>query len=118
MALNDTVRICTLAAFLVANAIFTPTGHAAVRKCTEIISSDIAFAPTELEAKKKAMEQWHAKVAKLGTGFGAWRISTDRQLKCFPKDGGFECIAFAAPCIVDQTPKTPINQPGDKGQGI
>ena len=106
-----------LTAVVLSIAVALPS-QAAVRKCAEVISSDIMFAATELEAKKKAMEQWHAKVAKLGIGFGAWRISDGRQLKCFPKPGGFECVAFASPCMVDQTPKTPITQPGDKGQGI
>ena len=114
----DTYRISSVVAALAASMTFAISGHAAVRKCADIISSDIATAPSELEAKKKAMDQWHAKVAKLGPGFGAWRISDGRQLKCFPKDGGFQCVAFAAPCMVDQTPNTPITQPGDKGKGI
>ena len=112
---------CTgVAVFLIALA--PSVGFAAVRSCGPIVSSDIAAAATELDAKKKALEQWRVAAQKRGPGFDSWRLAADKSLKCFPKDpatgGGFECIAFGAPCIVDQTPKSPAVAPGTKGQGI
>jgi hypothetical protein len=89
---------------------------AAVRQCWPIVSSEIASAPTELDAKKKALEQWRAKAQALGPGLDSWRLAHDKSLKCFPKaPGSFECIAFGAPCVIDQTPKSP---PAAKGVGI
>jgi hypothetical protein len=91
---------------------------AAVRQCGDIVSSEVVRAPTELEAKKIAIDQWHAKASNLGAGTDSWRLAVDRSLKCFPKDQGFECVAFGRPCIIDQTPNTPVTPPGGKGQGI
>ncbi len=90
--------------------------NAAVRKCRPIVSSEIATAPSELDAKKKALGQWRAKAQALGPGLDNWRLAHDKSLKCFPKaPGSFECIAFGAPCVIDQTPKSP---PAGKGVGI
>jgi hypothetical protein len=91
---------------------------AAVRKCGEIISSEVATAATEQDAKKKALDQWHDLALKLGAGFESWRLAADKSLKCFPKGSSFECVAFGRPCIVDQTPNSPPKLPDDKGQGI
>ncbi|NOT69843.1 MAG: hypothetical protein HOP09_00780 [Hyphomicrobium sp.] len=92
--------------------------RAAVRSCGPVVSSEIATAATELDAKKKALDQWRVEALKRGPGFDSWRLAADKSLKCFPKEQGFECVAFGAPCIVDQTPKSPATPPGAKGQGI
>jgi hypothetical protein len=97
-------------------ALSTSAASAAVRQCWPIVSSEIASAPTELDAKKKALAQWRAKAQALGPGLDSWRLAHDKSLKCFPKaPGSFECIAFGAPCVIDQTPKSP---PPGKGVGI
>ena len=95
----------------------SPSGAtAAVRQCWPIVSSEIASAPTERDAKKMALEQWRAKAQALGPGLDSWRLAHDKSLKCFPKDPqSFECIAFGAPCVIDQTPKS---RPPGKGVGI
>lgn len=82
------------------------------------MSSEIAIAESELEAKKKAIKQWQVEAAKRGPGFDSWRLAHQKSLKCFPKGAEFECIAFGAPCIVDQTPKSPPVRPGSKDVGI
>ncbi len=91
---------------------------AAVRKCGPTITTEIVSAPTELEAKKKALAQWRAEALKRGQGFDSWRLADGKALKCFPNTSGYDCIALGAPCIVDQTPRTPPKLPGDKGTGI
>lgn len=107
------IRAVPLAVLLV--TLIAPDARAAVRKCAGAITSDIATASTEFEAKKKAMDQWRAGASKLGEGFDSWRLAAGKTLKCFPVAGGFDCIAHGAPCIIDQTPRSP---PQGKGTGI
>jgi hypothetical protein len=106
-----------IVATIVSAAVLSPAA-AAVRQCGDIISSEVVRAPTELEAKKIAIDQWHTRALKLGAGVDSWRLAAEKSLKCFPKDQGFECVAFGRPCIIDQTPNTPVTPPGGKGQGI
>lgn len=107
------VRSMPIAAAVI--ALITVDAHAAVRKCSAAITSDIAAASTENEAKKKALEQWRTAALKRGEGFDSWRLAVNKTLKCFPAASGFECIAHGAPCIIDQTPRSP---PQGKGTGI
>lgn len=89
-----------------------PAG-AAVRICHASVSSEIVTAPTELEAKKKAISEWQAKAARFGAGLDAWRLAAEKALKCFPKDGVFECVAFGHPCIIEQNPnRRPVGKDG------
>ncbi|MBK9077937.1 MAG: hypothetical protein IPL91_01795 [Hyphomicrobium sp.] len=113
------VRVWTAAvvAFFVI-ALAASGADAAVRKCGALVSSEVAAAPTEILAKKKALEQWRTEALKRGAGFDSWRLAHQKALKCFPKDGGFECVAFGQPCIIDQTPRSPPKLPGDTGTGI
>lgn len=100
--------------------IFSSCGfaNAAVRKCGPIVSSEIVTAATEFEAKKKALDQWRTKAAALGSYFDNWRLAAEKSLKCFPKASAFECVAFGSPCLIDQTPKTPLKVPGKKEPSI
>ena len=109
------IRAIIAAAFL--GVAFSPV-DAAVRQCREIVSSDIASAPSEREAKRQALTQWHVKAAKLGAGFDSWRLAADKALKCFPKAGGFECVAFGRPCLIQQSPKARPTIPAGKSGGI
>lgn len=107
------------ASLVILGALLSARGaSAAVRSCGPIVSSEVATASTERDAKKKALDQWRNAALKRGPGFDSWRLAASKSLKCFPKDaakgGGFECVAFGAPCIVDQTP----GPPPAKGQGI
>ena len=89
---------------------------AAVRVCQAIVSSEIAVAPDELSAKKKALEQWQAKALKAGPGYNVWRLAAQKSLKCFKKAGGtFECVAFGAPCLIQQNPNQKPVGKGGKG---
>ena len=101
--------VASLAAVL-AIIVISPAA-AAVRQCGEIISSEIVHAPAELDAKKMAIEQWHTKALKLGAGLESWRLAAEKSLKCFPKDSGFDCVAFGRPCIIDQAPNKPQKVP-------
>jgi hypothetical protein len=85
-------------------AVAMSPASAAVRECGEIVSSEIVSAPTELEAKKKAIDEWHAKALKLGVAADSWRLAYDKSLQCFPKGSTFECVAFGRPCIINQAP--------------
>lgn len=119
MAAAGTRTICFAAVSMVMVA--GCAANAAVRQCWPIVSSEIATAPSERDAKKKALDQWRAKAKALGPGLDSWRLAHNKSLKCFPSapgsfaPGSFECIAFGAPCVIDQTPKSP---PAAKGVGI
>ena len=109
-------KVATVA--LVLASLHATGASAAVRSCGPIVSSEIAAAPTEAAAKAEALKQWRNVAAKRGPGYESWRLAARRSVKCFPKAGGFECVALGAPCIVDQTPKSPAKKAGDKGVPI
>ncbi len=95
---------------------YTSGAMAAIRVCRPIVSSDIAVATDELSAKKKALEQWQAKALKAGPGFNVWRLAAQKSLKCFKKeDATFECVAFGAPCLIQQNPNQKPAGKGGKG---
>ena len=108
---------CVRVAVLVV-ALVPDVSSAAVRSCGPIVSSDIAIASSELNAKKMALKQWRLAALKRGPGYDSWRLAASKSLKCFASGRGFECVAFGAPCIIDQTPKSPAATPSNKGQGI
>jgi hypothetical protein len=111
-------RIIVVAVF--AAVAITPA-NAAVRECRDIISSEIASATTELNAKIKALEQWQVQALKLGPGFDAWRLAYDKSMQCYPKGSAFECVAIGRPCMINQAPGPnlkPILPIQPKGQGI
>lgn len=95
----------------------SPTS-AAVRTCAARIQSDIVTAGTEVEAKKRALEQWRSRAAKLGPGFDGWHVAAEKVLKCFPKAGSFECLAVGSPCVIQQNPNQKPVGPDRKGQPL
>jgi hypothetical protein len=79
--------------------------RAAVRVCKGAVASPRVTAATEDAARKAALDAWKAEAEALGPGFSSWRLASGRFLKCLPaKAGGFECIASAAPCMIEQAP--------------
>lgn len=104
-----------LGLLVTANAV---PAHAAVRTCGARIQSDAVVAATELEGKKLALEQWRARAAKLGIGYDGWHVAAEKVLKCFPKDRGFECLAVAFPCVIQQNPNQKPAGPDRKGQPL
>lgn len=110
-------RMAALIALAVAlaGAVSAPmTTQAAVRRCGPVVTSGIASAKTEIEAKTKAMAEWRAKALANGPGFDSWRLAHNKILKCLPATTGFECVAMAAPCLIDQTPGSPLKPPAAK----
>ena len=90
-----------------------------MRRCGPQVSSDVSRADTELAAKKLALDQWKGRALQQGPGFDNWRIAADRPMKCLPAAaGGIECVATAAPCIIEQNPRRVPSGPQGKGQGI
>ena len=99
-------------------AAVTGPASAAIRQCGPVISSEVVTAANEQEARKGALVQWRAKAAKIGPDFGNWVVAGMKNLKCFPKAGGtFECVAFGAPCVIEQNPKRRTRR-DQKGVGI
>ncbi len=91
---------------------------AAVRTCGQRLQSEVVVAPTELEGKKRALEQWRTQAAKLGPGYDGWHVAAEKALKCFPKDGGFQCMAVGLPCVIQQNPNQRPAGPDRKGQPL
>ncbi len=92
---------------------------AAVRICNDVVASDVVTAADEQSAKKQALDQWKAKASKAGPGYDGWGVAAEKSLKCFKKDNGtFECVAFGAPCVIQQNPKQKPQGRDRKGVGI
>lgn len=104
-------RVITIA--VAAAAICTTAGaEAAVRQCRQPVTSEIVTSPTEEAGKQQALRSWGEKVRRLhGEPYVGWRVATRKVLGCRPsKDGpaaGLQCVAFAAPCRIEQVPGTP-----------
>lgn len=92
--------------------------HAAVRTCGERVQSNVVTAPTELAGKKLALAQWRERAAKFGTGSDGWHVAAEKTRKCFPKDGGFECMAVGLPCVILHNPNQRPAGPDRKGQPL
>ena len=91
---------------------------AAIRQCGPVISSEVVTSSNEQEARKGALDQWRIQALKLGPDFGNWIVAAEKNLKCFPKPGGtFECVAFCAPCVIEQNPNRRTRR-DQKGVGI
>jgi hypothetical protein len=90
---------------------------AAVRTCTDLVVGTPQSAPTELQARKQALEAW-AKAA--GTVPNAWRLAADKHTACAPISGqtapATTCVVRARPCLIDQAPGknwVPAPKPGE-----
>jgi hypothetical protein len=79
--------------------------NAAVRTCAAAVMGQPQSAPTEIQARKQALEAW-AKAA--GTVPSAWRLATDKHTACAPLAGqtapATTCVVRARPCVIDQAP--------------
>lgn len=79
--------------------------HAAVRLCEPHVSSGLVTGTSEQTAKAAALAVWKSKAIEHGEDYGSWRLAAEKTLKCLPRgDGTFECLATAAPCVIEQAP--------------
>ena len=105
---------------LVAAALCVSEASAAVRNCRAGVASEITAAGSELEGKRKALISWTARAAKLGPGYTSWRIADRKVLGCTKAKApatGYQCIAFALPCTVEQLPGKPRRRIFPAGRG-
>lgn len=80
--------------------------QAAVRICQAPVSSGLASDPVEARARAKALVAWVAKARAAGTRSPSWRIAAQKQLHCVKvATGNYDCVAFAQPCTISQTPR-------------
>ncbi len=89
---------------------------AAVRVCSEPLSSEVAIDPTEQGARKKAIENWIAKAELAGYEGALWRTAYNKLLKCLRTGDAFECVAVARACRVSQVPPRP--RPANSPAGV
>lgn len=101
-ALRTAVSFVTL--IVVSGAVGAPAA-AAVRLCKAPVSSGLVTGASEREARKAALDAWRAKALVDGEPYASWRIAADKLLACEPrKSGGYECLARATPCTIEQAP--------------
>jgi hypothetical protein len=78
---------------------------AAVRLCERSVSSGPVTGTDEQTARAAALALWKSKALEHGEPYSSWRIAADKLLKCLPRDGGgYECLATARPCTIEQAP--------------
>jgi hypothetical protein len=78
---------------------------AAVRLCEAPVSSGPVTGSDEQTARAAALALWKSKALEHGEPYSGWRIAADKLLKCLPRSGGgYECLATARPCTIDQAP--------------
>ena len=86
-------------------AVATPAS-AAVRDCKPSLSSVTVVEKTEVEAKRKALQDWLTKAQQIGAGFTRWELAYNRQITCVKNaGGGFQCQAVGMPCTIQQAPQ-------------
>ena len=86
-------------------AAFDGGAIAAVRLCEAPVSSGLVSGATEVAARTAALALWRSKALAHGEPYASWRIASDKLLKCLPTDGGgYECLATAKPCTIEQAP--------------
>ena len=84
---------------------WSTASSAAVRLCEAPISTGPVRGPNEDTARAAALAIWKSKALEHGEPYAAWRIAAEKILQCLPrKDGGFECLASARPCTIEQAP--------------
>lgn len=99
-------RAAAIAATLSGPFVMTAPAYAAVRICQAPVSSGLASDRIESRARAKALVAWVAKARAAGTQSPSWRIANQRQLRCAKvATGNFDCVAFAQPCTISQTPR-------------
>jgi hypothetical protein len=102
---DELTGAATIAAALVVLAAAPRSGFAAVRVCEQPVSSGIVAAPNEKEAHTAALAAWRAQAFQYGEPYASWRLAAGKLLKCLPRPGhGFECLARASPCTIEQAP--------------
>ena len=113
-------------AFVAAISASAQPAEAAMRTCTARLTSTVGKDPTELGAKKKAIDDWVVKAKAAGIKNPAWRLAAERQLKCLPSAGadaknGFECVAVGHASEIIQVPPGPKPNPSaapERGFGV
>ena len=99
------VNLSLISTIALAPTLAPTLATAAVRTCAAPVVGAPQSAPTELQARKLALEAW-AKAA--GTVPSAWRLATDKHTACAPVSGqtgaATTCIVRARPCLIDQLP--------------
>jgi hypothetical protein len=84
--------------------------RAAVRICGAIVVAEGAD-KSEAGARRKALDGWREGASRLGTGYEAWRVATDRALVCRPAEGLVVCRASARPCTIKQVVPKGLSNP-------
>lgn len=94
-----------LAASLACLLALQDRASAAVRLCEASVTSGVVVGTNEETARAAALAMWKSKALAHGEAYASWRIAAEKLLKCLPRDGGgYECIAAARPCTIEQAP--------------
>jgi hypothetical protein len=101
----QTASVAGVCCLMMLFAVLAGSSHAAVRLCEAPVSSGLVMGSNEQAARAAALALWTSKALEHGEPYGNWRIAVDKLLKCLPRDGGgYECLASARPCTIEQAP--------------
>lgn len=101
----QTASVADVCCLMMLFAVLPGSSHAAVRLCEASVSSGPVTGTDERAARAAALALWKSKALEHGEPYGSWRIAADKLLKCLPRDGGgYECLASARPCTIEQAP--------------
>ena len=89
-----------------------------MRVCKAPVAGGLAREPSEPAAKKRAIEDWTRRAKAAGVTSPVWRTAANKVLKCAPiGTATFECVAYGAPCTVQQVPPRRPSEGGGGGRG-
>lgn len=98
-------RAACVACLAAATTLLPYVATAAVRLCENAVSSGPVVGTTEKAGRKAALAIWKSRALVYGEPYASWRIAADKILKCFSREaGGYECLASARPCTIEQAP--------------
>jgi hypothetical protein len=98
-------KALSFAALLAAAGALAGDAAGAVRLCEAAVSSGIVTGSNEETARAGALAVWKSKARAHGEPYASWRIAAEKILRCLPKgSGGYECLASARPCTIEQAP--------------
>jgi hypothetical protein len=85
------------------------------------ITSDIVPARSEPLGKRLALASWVSKARQRhGDAFVNWRLANRKVLACVPSKtpgSALECVAYGAPCRIEQVPSKPLPKATPPGGG-
>lgn len=106
-------------AFVIWLAAWPPhAATAAVRWCAPMTLGAAMTEPTEVVARRKALDDWVRGARARGIAQPTWRLAVNKSIVCGKVATGIECQARGAPCVIRQNPGLPRNRRQRRRPGV